>query len=484
MHKAGNYFITAPDTENFSLEYIIKSLHINKFIFFRRHTRDKEKMLKTISAIRYLCFPDIALISVDEEGGMVSRLSHIIGGIPGAMALSACDDSIIYEVYSFLFGALRQLGYNLDYMPVLDILHNFKNSSISTRAYGYDRKSVERCASIAVFAAEDQGMFCCLKHFPGLGRTEIDSHYGLPVISGEKSAIEKDMEIYRNILKERSNCFIMTAHALYRDFGDSISTFSRKLISGKLKEDLAFSGAVISDDLLMGALDSEILMENRAVKAFKAGMDLLLVSRLDDRFIRMYSALEKSIEEGAVTNERLNDADKRIAFSSLKAAGRSYFSPQESIIPESILHQVSDILYSRAKIMPGTRTAIERIIIHIPSKILSYSPVIEEHVFTGTSIAEFKSIGIDLYDSFIDISNIDRGKTHIIITANPYYSEMHIENLKELDEKLEAYYMISLGEPQEGFLMHNAKKIIYLCTANETVLIDVLIRLTGDIAEK
>ncbi len=478
MHEPGSYFIIAPDTDVYSLEYLIKTLKINKFIFFRRHSEKISDLISKISEIKYLCYPSDYLISVDEEGGMVSRLSHIIGSIPDAMALSKCSTGDVYEVYSALFRAIRQLGFNMDFMPVLDILGKYKNRCISTRSYGYDSETVSRFAGLALQSAEEQGILYCMKHFPGLGRTETDSHLALPVIKGGISKLEKDIGLYRSFLKSHNHRFIMTAHSLYPCLDDSLSTFSGRIVTGFLKKDLKFSGAVVSDDLLMGALDAEMSMEQRALRAFTSGIDLLLVSKADDRFFRMYSAIEKGIRDGTITPDRLGDADSRIRSATMPDTGKFYYDSQASFVPVNILKNIAQILYRNARVK---KAMFKDITVYLPGRIMASSPVTDGQDFIKDSVKDLGQVNIIVYHNSIDTDKIDKKGTHIVLSANPCYNDILLESLKTLDSILMGYYVISLGEPQEGSIFDNAEKIIYLSTANETVVMECLKRLIRDI---
>lgn len=483
--NAGEFFMVAPDTDLCSLRFLIKELKINKFIFFKRHTQDYRSMLCLISEIRYLAYPAIPLIAVDEEGGLVSRLSHIIGELPGAMALANCNENTLHNAMTHLHRGIKQLGFNLNFMPVLDILNNYSNTSISTRSYGYDHETVKRCAGIVIQAVKDKGVYYCYKHFPGLGRADLDSHFELPQINHKKEELMSDAMIYKVLFDKFKHHFVMIAHCFYPDISCRISTFSSDIIEGLLKGEMGFMGVVVSDDLLMGALDGEKQIENRAINAFRAGIDLMLVSKLDERFFKMYQAFEKKLRDSNIKTSRLNDAKSRLSRIIKEDAFPESYNPQAGIIPEKLLKEISYDLYEKARIIKPAGERIKDIEVHIPSNLGSYSPVSENHVFTSDGIADLGEIAVRVYESDKgpDIEYISKDCIYIILSINPFYNENCLEKFMLIDKDVKNFYLLSMGEPQENSFIRNAISIINLYTSNRTVVLSALKRLLSDIAK-
>lgn len=475
-YNPGDFFMVSPDTEYCGLDFLIKKLGINKFIFFRRHTDDIRKLTDRIWEIKSLCWPIVPVIAVDEEGGRVSRLSHIIGDFPSAMSLAACSDRLIYRTAHFLFSSLRQLGFNLDLMPVLDILSSHKNRCLSTRSYGYGPETVRRCAGLILKAAAGQGISCCYKHFPGLGKTDSDSHFELPFINDK---MDEDIAIYKELFGQYRHYPVMIAHSLYRQLSKKISTFSSEIINDLLKEKLGFKGAVISDDLLMGALDTAGPTDMRALKAFEAGIDLLLVCRLDERFFNMYDRFQSSIKH--MDNKRLTDSQKRLESILPRPFACNIFDPMKGQLKDSILREISDGLFESAladiKREKISELKSGNIKLFLPEKIHPWSPVIE----TSTGIGNFKRnrLEVERYDinKGIFITADPGPAISILVTLNPYYCEEYSRSLIKIDNMKINFYIISLGEPHENLFIRNASCIINLYTTNPFVLNNTIERL-------
>jgi len=121
------------------------------------------------------------------------------------------------------------------------------------------------------------------------------------------------------------------------------------------------------------------------------------------------------------------------------------------------------------------------ITVYMPGRIMASSPVTDGQDFIKDSVKDLGQVNIIVYHNSIDTDKIDKKGTHIVLSANPCYNDILLESLKTLDSILMGYYVISLGEPQEGSIFDNAEKIIYLSTANETVVMECLKRLIRDI---
>lgn len=462
MSNIGRFFMIAPDTEKYSLHYIIKELGITKFIFFKRHTQNLKKLIDTISEIKYLSYPIEPLIAVDEEGGLVSRLSHIIGKLPGSMALANCGKDLIYDSVYSLSRSIMQLGFNLNFMPVLDILGNYINKCISIRAYGYDYLTIRDTASIVVRAMKDSGIFYCYKHFPGLGKATVDSHYSLPVIYHDIFSLNDDIKVYADLLSLFDHNFIMTAHGLYPGISDGICTFSKEIITDLLKKQMGFKGIVTSDDLLMGALNADGNIRDRALKAFNAGIDLLLVCRLDDAFMEMYHVMEKAFLNNKIKEKRLLDAEQRMAYVLGNKKPPLSFNPQKSFIPKIIIRKIYSKLCEN--ILKPPVNSYKRTIFYIPEEVDSFSPVIEKTLFRGKDIKKTENFNMQYYSikEGINIQYPKDESLYIIFTINPLYNTLYKTSLKRLDKILRNFYIISMGEPQERTFIQNAISILNL----------------------
>ncbi|HEU0202507.1 MAG TPA: glycoside hydrolase family 3 N-terminal domain-containing protein, partial [Burkholderiaceae bacterium] len=221
-----------------------------------------------------------ALIGMDQEGGSVSR-AVFLPQAPAAMALGAAgDESLAEDVGAAVARGLRSIGVNWNFAPVLDVNNNPDNPVVAERSFGADPHAVARLGAAWTRGALSEGVACCVKHFPGHGDTQVDSHHALPTV--EKSLAELDtLELvpFRGVASPA----LMTAHIVYpRIDAEYPATLSRRLLTGVLRERLGYDGVVITDALMMKAVYEHYGHARSAVLALQAGVDMVLAQGTRD----------------------------------------------------------------------------------------------------------------------------------------------------------------------------------------------------------
>lgn len=225
----------------------------------------------------------VPFIGIDQEGGAVARLGASTGvpDLPAAetVARTRSVDEARAD-YAGLARALHALGINLNFAPVVDLKLNPDNPVIAKfgRAFSRDAGVVTDYARAAIDAHRDAGVLTSLKHFPGHGSSDADSHEGLTDIS--QSWQEEELEPYRRLISEDMADMVMVGHLVARplDGTGKPASLSGPMIEGLLRQDLGFSGVVISDDFEMGAIRKAYSLEETVVAAVEAGVDVLLFS--------------------------------------------------------------------------------------------------------------------------------------------------------------------------------------------------------------
>ena len=154
---------------------------------------------------------------MDHEGGMVRRVMNDITYLPGAMALGNATDEELYAIYNQVGKELRNLGFNMNYMPTIDVNNNPYNPVINSRSYSDEPIMVAKKGKIAAKAMSDALMLPTPKHFPGHGNTNVDSHLGLPIVdSTKKELYEIELKPFQELIKDNVDG-IMVAHILYKN---------------------------------------------------------------------------------------------------------------------------------------------------------------------------------------------------------------------------------------------------------------------------
>lgn len=254
-----------------------------------------------------------ALIAVDQEGGRVSRLASWLGPTPSAATLARCGDDVTRRFAAATGRALAALGFNLDFAPVVDLSPPDQPNGIGDRSYGTDPDTV-RCRAGAFLAGlqDDAGIAGCLKHFPGLGDTSVDSHVELPVVSRTRAQLdEEDLAPYRALGPIAASVMIGHGHYPALDAESKPASCSPNVVTGLLRGHLGYTGLAVSDDLEMGAVAGRDAEGEAAVLALEAGCDLLLYCSDPARADRALEALAAEARRRPALRNRIAEAVSR-----------------------------------------------------------------------------------------------------------------------------------------------------------------------------
>ena len=252
------------------------------------------------------------VIAVDEEGGDVTRLEAATGSsYPGNGALGVVDDVVLTERVAAAIGCdLAEVGVNLDFAPVADVNTNPQNPVIGIRSFGSDAGLVARHVVAYVRGLQSSGVAACAKHFPGHGDTALDSHLALPVVD---ELDEAALVPFRAAIEEGVQS-IMTAHIVVRPRGDDPATLDRGILTDLLREELGFTGLLVTDALEMKAISANVGVEEGAVRAISGGADALCLGHdlVDESVVAVRRALVDAVRSGRVSEKRLVEAATRV----------------------------------------------------------------------------------------------------------------------------------------------------------------------------
>jgi beta-N-acetylhexosaminidase len=254
-----------------------------------------------------------AIIAVDEEGGDVTRLFAATGApFPGNAVLGRLDDLDVTRSTAATIGwSLRQAGCTVTFAPCVDVNSQSDNPVIGVRSFGSDAKRVARQASAWVAGLQSTGVAASAKHFPGHGDTTQDSHVSLPVVNCSLDELRR-RELLPFAAAIEAGCrLIMTSHILLPEVDPSHpATMSRIVLRDLLREELGFSGVVVSDALDMAGASGSLGMAGAAVAALRAGCDLLCLGtdNTDDQLAEIEQALTNAVVEGTLASARVSEA--------------------------------------------------------------------------------------------------------------------------------------------------------------------------------
>ncbi len=279
-------------------------------VVFRRNLDSPGRFAEFRADLDGLPTPPV-IVALDQEGGRVSRLEPWIGATPSAAMLARSGDAATRRFGAATGLALRTLGFNADFAPVVDLSPLDANNGIGDRSFGTDPDQVARIAGAFLEGLQGTRVAGCLKHFPGLGRTMVDSHLERPRVDASLEDLERtDLIPYRALGGVAA--MVMVGHACYpclEPDGDRPASLSGRVISGILRQRMGFRGLVVSDDLEMGAVTG---FEDDACNALGAGCDLLLYCRDLARAERAKRSIELAANSHPAFARRVAEAASRV----------------------------------------------------------------------------------------------------------------------------------------------------------------------------
>ena len=278
-------------------EYL-RANHIRAVCLFRNNMVDAAQLTKFTADLRAVMGPD-ALIGIDHEGGAVVRAIWLPIP-PAAMALGAANDpALCFAVGAAAARALRTLGFNWNFAPVLDLNNNPYNPVIAERSFGADPVRATALALAWMAGSLSEGVACCVKHFPGHGDTQVDSHRDLPCVDKPRSALEAlELAPFKAALQAPA---MMTAHIVYPALDPQHpATLSRAILTDLLRHEWGYQGVVITDGMDMHAIANLYGAGPAAVQALCAGADMVMALGSEQSQRETFDSIVAAIESEAL----------------------------------------------------------------------------------------------------------------------------------------------------------------------------------------
>ncbi len=297
-------------------------------ILFARNIVDPEQVARLTNDLQ-ACAPNPPLlIAIDEEGGRVSRLPRGFTTFPAAGLVAAHHSpEVACDIAEVTARELRAVGINMNMAPVLDVNIHPDNPVIGDRAYGDHPAHVCAFGTAVMAGLRANGVIPCGKHFPGHGDTMVDSHNVLPVVNADRMRLDNlELAPFRHMIRQGLPA-IMTAHVRYPALdANAPATLSRPILTDLLRNELGFQGVTLTDDLEMGAILNHGSTGEASVSALQAGADMLLLCHRRERQQEAVLAIERALEQGALSRERLTASVDRI-----QALKKQYLASHQSV---------------------------------------------------------------------------------------------------------------------------------------------------------
>lgn len=289
---------------------------VGGLIYFQPNIID-EKQLKTMIANTqsYSKYP--LFIGVDEEGGpLVSRIANSDGfqveTFPSMREIGASGDyTKAYRVGQAIGSYLSELGFNMDFAPVADVLTNPANTVIGSRSFGADPEMTAQMVAQVTKGLQEQDICAVLKHFPGHGGTNSDSHENA-VANDHTLEQLKSTEFlpFSRGIHAGAGCVMVGHISLPSVTEDGLpATLSYDITTGLLRESLSFDGIIITDSMSMGAITNYYTSDEAAIKAVQAGADMILMPQ---DFEQASTGLLEAVQNGTIDEDRIDESVYRI----------------------------------------------------------------------------------------------------------------------------------------------------------------------------
>lgn len=311
--KVGQMFMCGIQDENHLLS-LINNLKVGGIIYFNRNVNDAKDALELSNKIKSISKIPL-FISIDQEGGIVSRIKKNITEVSGNMAIAATNNKEnAYKISKILAEELSQLGINMNLAPVVDINNNPNNPVINVRSYGENPNMVTDFGLKSLNGYKEKNIIAVAKHFPGHGDTDTDSHTLLPIVDYNENRLN-NMELipYKRMIPEGLDG-IMVSHILFSKIcnDNKPATLSYDIITKLLKQKLNYKGLIITDCMEMQAITDNYGMEDAVIASILAGVDIIAISHTLDLQDKAIKAVIESVKNGVIDEDIINQAVNKI----------------------------------------------------------------------------------------------------------------------------------------------------------------------------
>jgi beta-N-acetylhexosaminidase len=307
---------------------LVNDVHAGGLIVFGRNVATAPQLRALLDGFR-TASPVEPILGIDQEGGLVDRLRRICTPMPAARKIREHGDLAGSRALGRITGEiLRIFGFNLNFAPVMEIMNEERDllsNGLYSRAFGRSPGEVMGYTMTYLRGLQATGCWGCLKHFPGIGAGEIDSHEEIPVIRlAQEDLLAQDLAPYIELFTRHEEIIrvVMISHGGFPDMdvrrgvaGGLLepASLSRRIVTTLLREELGYQYLTVSDDLEMGAISRHCDIGEAACRSFNAGTDVLLICADPLKIRAGYDALLNAIRDGRISQTRLHEALRRVA---------------------------------------------------------------------------------------------------------------------------------------------------------------------------
>ena len=317
--KAGQLYVVGFNGTQMNdfLRELIVDWKIGGLVFSIRNVENPIQVSELIQEMQELALKENnipLIITINQEGGDRTCFLESLSRNPGSMAIGATlKPSWAYKIAKIVGSELRALGFNMLYMPVLDLAGFADNSVLGIRSFGSEPQFVAGMGEEFINGLNAAGIASTAKHFPGVGGSSVDAHFDLPTIPRTMDELDQyDLVPFKKAIKANVSA-MMTSHVRYSDIdGDAIGTFSEVINTNIAREKLGFKGVITTDAFGMKGLTNYFSPTESAVKAIVAGADIVLKRHGREANFANLKSLRNALQNGQISDERIHISLKRI----------------------------------------------------------------------------------------------------------------------------------------------------------------------------
>ena len=298
---------------NDDAKFMLNEYRVGGIILFDRNMESKDQVKTLITDINKAgksAGLTPLFLGIDQEGGAVARMDDKLIKVPPAEEVGQEPVEQAAALAKEVGTELKELGFNINFAPVADLGLTYG------RSYSTNPDEVVRYASAVGKSYDEAGLWYSYKHFPGIGKTDVDLHADTSIVPVSKETLlSEDTKVFVDLIKQsKPNTYtIMVSHAMYPQIDpDHPSSLSKAIITDWLRKDMGYNGVVVTDDMDMGALAKHYTFGDMAVQSILAGSDILLVCHEYEHMQEAYNGLMKAVKDGRISKERLDESVKRI----------------------------------------------------------------------------------------------------------------------------------------------------------------------------
>lgn len=456
------------DAYNKQLKTLIEKVKIGGIVYFKHNIKSNEQVINLNKTMQEKSQTPL-FVCVDQEGGYVRRATDI-NYLPGAMALAAAGTDKTYDLCLKVGQDLKSLGFNINFAPVGDVNNNPYNPVINARSYSDDFEVVSAYANSAFKGFQDAGLLSTIKHFPGHGNTNVDSHLGLPRVGLSKADIEnRELLPFKEAIKKGIDG-VMMSHIIYSTLDSLPASLSKKVVRDVLIDELGFNGLIATDSLTMQAISLNYTIEEVLVNSVMAGCDMLVFcgkALLDDQ-LSIFNTFVKLVEDKKISESRINESYEKIIRIKTKYCKQEYGEIViDNTLAETVLKDAVTVVLD--KNLPLSTT----------EKVLIISPIIKmATLIDNDNLDNFKfsnhfsgdEIFIDkeLENLKIIRQNILEYDKIILLTYNVSEDDYQVQVFKELDK--DKTIVLSIRSPYDIMYLEGVSTYISLYEISDIIL--------------